>query len=126
LQHTATAPQIQVTGDDIESYIEWITNTGSAVIGTYEDAIAHIESLLEQSNGGFGNYLLFDHNWAKFATKKHHYEIFADHVIPYFKKTNVRMKRIEADLRKVREPLATAQQEAVSEFSARHKANHGS
>jgi len=77
LQHTAAAPQVQVTNDDIESYIEWIMSTGSTVIGTYEDAIEHIEHLLKQSNGGFGNYLLFDHNWAKFAPKKHHYEIFA-------------------------------------------------
>jgi limonene 1,2-monooxygenase len=120
LQNTAAAPQIQVTGNDIESYIEWITNTGSAVIGTYEDAIQHIESLIEQSNGGFGNYLLFDHNWAEFATKKLHYEIFADYVIPHFKKTNVRMKRSEADLRKVREPLAAAQQDAIRDFRARH------
>jgi limonene 1,2-monooxygenase len=120
LQNTAAAPQIQVTGNDIESYIEWITNTGSAVIGTYDDAIQHIESLIEQSNGGFGNYLLFDHNWAEFSTKKRHYEIFADYVIPHFKKTNVRMKRSEADLRKVRVPLAAAQQDAIRDFRARH------
>lgn len=35
-------------------------NTGSAVIGFYEDATEHIESLVELSNDGIGNYLLFD------------------------------------------------------------------
>ena len=121
LQHTAAAPQIQVVGDNLDEYIEWALNTGSAVIGTYEDAIEHIENLVELSNGGFGNYLLFDHNWTEFAAKKHHYEIFADHVIPHFKKTNVRMKRSEQDLRRVRDPLAQAQQDAITQFSERHQ-----
>jgi limonene 1,2-monooxygenase len=122
LQNTAAAPQIQVTGDDTDSYIDGITNTGSAVIGTYEDAIEHIESLVEQSNGGFGNYLLFDHNWTEFEIKKQHYELFADYVIPHFKRTNVRIKRSESDLRSVREPLVQAQQEAITDFRKRHNA----
>lgn len=122
LQNTAAAPQIQVSGNDIDEYIDWVSGTGSAVIGTYEDAIEHIESLLELSNGGFGNYLLFDHNWSKFDAKKYHYELFADYVIPHFKKTNVRMQRSEADLRRVREPLVQAQQDAIKDFRARHEA----
>jgi len=120
LQNTAAAPQIQVTGDDFDSYIDWITNTGSAVIGTYKDAIEHIESLVELSNGGFGNYLLFDHNWSNFANKKHHYELFSEYVIPHFKRTNVRMKASEANMRQVRAPLAQAQQEAINDFRQRH------
>jgi len=120
LQNTAAAPQIQVTGDDFDSYIDWITNTGSAVIGTYKDAIEHIESLVELSNGGFGNYLLFDHNWSNFANKKHHYELFSEYVIPHFKRTNVRMKASEASMRQVRAPLAQAQQEAINDFRQRH------
>jgi len=120
LQNTAAAPQIQVTGDDFDSYIDWITNTGSAVIGTYKDAIEHIESLVELSNGGFGNYLLFDHNWSNFANKKHHYELFSEYVIPHFKRTNVRMKASEANMRQVRGPLAQAQQEAINDFRQRH------
>jgi limonene 1,2-monooxygenase len=90
LQNTAAAPQIQVKGSNIDEYIEWALNTGSAVIGTVDEAIEHIENVVELSNGGFGNYLLFDHNWVNFSAKTHHYEIFADFVIPHFKKTNVR------------------------------------
>jgi limonene 1,2-monooxygenase len=122
LQHTAAAPQISVVGNNLDEYIDWALGTGSAVIGTVDDAIEHIENLLEISNGGFGNYLLFDHNWANFETKKRHYELFADFVVPHFKSTNVRMQSSEARLREVREPLAQAQQEAISAFRARHDA----
>ena len=121
LQHTAAAPQLQVTGDSIDEYIDWALNNGATVIGTYQDAIEHIENLLELSRGGFGCYLLFDHNWAHFGAKKRHYEIFGDYVIPHFKRTNVRMQRSEAALRAVRDPLAQAQQEAINAFRARHE-----
>ena len=122
LQHTAAAPQIQPTGNNIDEYIEWALNNGSTVIGTYAEAIEHLENLLELSKGGFGCYLLFDHNWATFAAKKRHYEIFGDYVISHFKKTNVRMRQSEAVLRAVRDPLAQAQQEAIAAFRARHEA----
>ena len=48
LQHTAAAPQMQVTGNSIDEYIEWALGTGSTVIGTYEDAISYFDNLLEQ------------------------------------------------------------------------------
>ena len=120
IQHTAAAPQIQVTGSNIDEYIEWALNNGSIVIGTVNEAIEHIENVVEISNGGFGNYLLFDHNWVNYAAKTHSYEIFADVVIPHFKKTNRRMKISEAKLREVREPLAQAQQEAIDAFRNKH------
>ncbi len=120
LQHTAAAPQIQVVGENLDEYIDWALGTGSAVIGTVDDAIEHIESIIEISNGGFGNFLLFDHNWTKFDSKKRHYQLFADHVIPHFKRTNVRMQRSERVLREVRDPLAQAQQNAIQDFRKRH------
>lgn len=120
LQHTAAAPQIQVHGNDLDEYVEWIQSTGSAIIGTPDDAIHHIENLVEQSNGGFGRYLLFDHNWSNFEAKKRHYGLFSEFVIPHFKRTNVRMQQSEAALRVVRDELAGAQKEAISAFRARH------
>jgi limonene 1,2-monooxygenase len=54
------------------------------VIGTPEDAIAKIEELIEASDGGFGAFLLFDHDWAPPAAKLHSYELFAQYVIPHF------------------------------------------
>ena len=95
-------------------------STGSAVIGTYEDAIEQIENLQQLSNGGFGCFLLFDHNWANWAAKKHHYELFADYVIPHFKQTNKRLKISELATRAVRDDLANAQQAAIGAFAAKH------
>ncbi|MEM7468139.1 MAG: LLM class flavin-dependent oxidoreductase [Pseudomonadota bacterium] len=120
IQHTAAAPQIQVSGNNVDEYIDWAMSTGSAVIGTYEDAIEHIENILTLSNGGFGNFLLFDQNWADFETKKRSYELFANHVIPHFKRTNVRMKKSELALREVRDALAGKQQTAIDEYRERH------
>ncbi|PQP54956.1 LLM class flavin-dependent oxidoreductase, partial [Mycolicibacterium austroafricanum] len=36
------------------------------------------------SNGGFGAFLLFDHDWAPPAAKLRSYELFAEYVIPHF------------------------------------------
>lgn len=120
IKYTAAAPQIQVSGNDISGYLEWIGDNASVVIGTYKDAIEHIESLIEISNGGFGNFLLFDHNWCELETKKQHYELFANYVIPHFKQTNLKMKSSEKALREIRDPLAEAQQEAITEYKKRH------
>lgn len=59
-------------------------NGGLGVIGTPDQAIAQIEELLEQSNGGFGAYLTLSHNWANDQATKKSYELFARHVMPHF------------------------------------------
>lgn len=120
LQHTASTPQLTPTGNSIGEYIEWAMSTGAAVIGTWQEAVEQIENLQELSNGGFGCFLLFDHNWAPWAAKKHHYEIFGDYVIPHFKKTNHRLKQSEIATRAVRDKLAAEQQAAIGEFVAKH------
>ena len=71
----------------------------------------------------FGCFLLFDHNWAVWSAKKRHYEIFGDHVIPHFKKTNRRLKLSEQTTRDVREELAAQQQQAIKSFIDKHGAN---
>lgn len=121
LQHTTPTPQLVPVGNSVEEYIEWAMSTGAAVIGTYDEAIEQIEKLKVLSNGGFGCYMLFDHNWAPWAAKKHHYEIFADFVIPHFKQTFRRLKRSEEDARAVRDELAAQQEAAIGAFAAKHK-----
>lgn len=122
LQHTTPTPQLVPVGNSVEEYIEWAMSTGAAVIGTYDEAIEQIEKLKILSNGGFGCYMLFDHNWAPWAAKKHHYEIFADFVIPHFKQTNRRLKQSELDTRAVRDVLAAQQEAAIGAFAEKHKA----
>ena len=61
--------------------------TGLAVIGTPDDAIAQIERLKVQS-GGFGCFLCMAHNWAPFEAKKRCYELIARYVAPKFQGLN--------------------------------------
>lgn len=61
--------------------IDALVDSGMAVVGTPEDAVRQVERLREQS-GGFGAYLLMDHNWAEWDNKKKSYELIARHVIP--------------------------------------------
>jgi len=76
-------------GDDLASDdpIEGMIESGRAVIGTPDDAIAMIERLEEQS-GGFGCFLQLAHNWADFEQTKRSYELYARYVIPHFERAN--------------------------------------
>ncbi len=74
-------------GGDFESAVDAITSSGLAVIGDPDDAAAQLERL-EQQSGGFGAFLMMDHNWAPFAEKKRSYELFARYVIPRFQSLN--------------------------------------
>ena len=75
---------VDTEGDPVDAMIA----TGLAVIGTPDDAIAQIERLEEQS-GGFGAFLLLDHNWADWDAKKKSYELMARYVFPRFQASNV-------------------------------------
>ncbi len=61
-----------------------MNNTGGGVIGTPDDAIAFIEQLIEQSNGGFGTLLIQAHEWADVEATHRSYELFARYVLPHF------------------------------------------
>ncbi|MCP4436306.1 MAG: LLM class flavin-dependent oxidoreductase [Actinomycetia bacterium] len=61
-----------------------LNNSGGGVIGTPEDAIALIEELIEQSDGGFGTILLQAHEWADTAATHKSFELFARYVLPHF------------------------------------------
>lgn len=73
-----------VQGDTTAEIIANNNQSGFAVIGTPEDAVAKISELVEASNGGFGAFLLFDHDWAPPAAKMRSYELFAQYVMPHF------------------------------------------
>ena len=60
---------------------------GVVMAGTPDDAIAHIETLLQQS-GGFGTILFLEHNCADFSATCRSYELFARYVMPHFRGAN--------------------------------------
>jgi limonene 1,2-monooxygenase len=68
---------------DATQLADAINQSGFAVIGTPDDAIAQLERLEEQS-GGFGTFLLMAHEWADTAATRHSYELFARYVAPRF------------------------------------------
>ncbi|HEY8547152.1 MAG TPA: LLM class flavin-dependent oxidoreductase [Acidimicrobiales bacterium] len=73
-------------GDDSAGLAEVLNNTGFAVIGTPDDAIAQIARLQEQSKG-FGAFLIMATDWADQAAKFRSYELFAREVMPVFQGT---------------------------------------
>ena len=75
---------VDTSGDLVDALIA----TGLAVVGTPDDAIAQIERLEKQS-GGFGAFLMLDHNWAPWSQKKHSYELMARYVFPRFQASNL-------------------------------------
>jgi len=81
---THVLPAGPVQGDTAAEIIENNKASGFAVIGTPDDAVARIEELVEASGGGFGAFLLFDHDWANPQAKLRSYELFAQYVMPRF------------------------------------------
>jgi limonene 1,2-monooxygenase len=76
-----TAAGSDLTADDpISAMIE----SGRAVIGTPDDAIAQLTRLQEQS-GGFGCFLQLAHNWADWEETRRSYELWARYVTPHFR-----------------------------------------
>jgi len=70
--------------DDPAELVDAINGSGLAVIGTPEMAIAQIERLVKQSDGGFGTYLFMAHEWADRPQTLRSYELFARYVAPHF------------------------------------------
>jgi len=68
---------------DPDKLVDALMETGFAVVGTPEMAVAQIKRLIDQS-GGFGTFLLMAHEWADREATLHSYELFAREVIPHF------------------------------------------
>ena len=67
---------------------EGLPSWGVGVIGTPDDAIAAIEQL-RRHTGGFGTYLLNVHDCASWDATRRSYELFAEYVIPHFRRANL-------------------------------------
>jgi limonene 1,2-monooxygenase len=91
-REVATFPIIPAGIDDA---YEYLLETKLAVIGTPDDAIDYIETLLDGA-GGFGALLQLAHNWADWNETKRHYELMSRYVFPHFQDSN-RLRRISYD-----------------------------
>jgi limonene 1,2-monooxygenase len=80
---THVLPAGPTRGDTAAEILANLDDDGFAVVGTPDDAIAKIESLVEAS-GGFGTFLLFGHDWASPEATKRSFELFAQYVMPRF------------------------------------------
>jgi limonene 1,2-monooxygenase len=123
LQKTATISHFVPQGDTLEERVAWINEAGFGAIGTAEDCIAQIESLWEQSNGGFGAYLNMHNDFANPEATRRSYELIAERVMPHFQnQTHARLVDAAERSRGVRDKLLAEQQEALAAWTQMHQA----
>ena len=121
-QNVAAFPQMAVDGDNLREMIDFV-NGGLGVVGTPDMAIAQIETLLEQSNGGFGAFMTLAHNWANPESTQKSYELFARHVMPRFQGQVNSLINAADRARDSRPGLAEKQLVAVDEATQRYEAD---
>jgi limonene 1,2-monooxygenase len=71
---------------DVGDPVEWLIETGTACIGTPDDAVAYVDRLMKGS-GGFGVLCELAQNWADWEQTKRHYELMARFVHPKFQQS---------------------------------------
>ncbi len=112
-QAVAAFPQMAVPGNNIKEMIEFINESGFGAIGTPEMCTKQINRLWEQSNGGFGAYLMLAHNWASPEATKKSYELIARHVMPQFQGQAHSTSHAADRARSARPELAAVHSKAV-------------
>jgi limonene 1,2-monooxygenase len=76
-----------IPGANLDERVEHYLQSGHAVIGDPDDAIARIEGLQQQS-GGFGGLMQLAHNWADFPETVRSFELITRYVMPRFQRLN--------------------------------------
>jgi limonene 1,2-monooxygenase len=120
-QQVAAFPQMAVAGNSVGEMIEFVNASGLGAIGTPEACASQIERLWEQSNGGFGAYLMLAHNWANPQATARSYELIAREVMPQFQGHARATLDAAQRAREVREKLAAAQTQAVEDARNRYQ-----
>jgi limonene 1,2-monooxygenase len=121
-QAVAAFPQMAVPGNNVKEMIEFVNGSGFGAIGTPDMAVAQIDRLMKQSNGGFGAYLMLAHNWADPAATHKSYELIARHVMPHFQGQHLATLDSAARAEKLRPDLAAKHAKAVEDMQARYQA----
>ena len=119
-QAVAAFPQMAVPGDNVKEMIEFVNESGFGAIGTPDMAVAQIERLQAQSNGGFGAYLMLAHNWADPQATMKSYELISRHVMPHFQGHHMATMDSAARAKKLRPELAEVHSKAVEEMTQKY------
>lgn len=121
-QSVAAFPQMAVGGDDIRGMIDFVNDSGLGSIGTVDDAVAQIERLQKQSDGGFGAYLLLAHEWANPQATNRSYELISQHVMPEFQGQAWSTRNAAERAIATRPGHAAAHQKAIEDVTAKYAA----
>lgn len=119
-QAVAAFPQMAVPGDNVAEMISFVNDSGFGAIGTPDMAVAQIERLMKQSNGGFGAYLMLAHNWADPERTRKSYELIAREVMPHFQGHHQPTIDSAVRAKKLRPELAEVHQKAVDQMSKQY------
>jgi limonene 1,2-monooxygenase len=104
--------------------LEYVTENRLAAVGTPDDAIAHIERILDGTKG-FGVVLEFAQNWADRENTQRHYEMMARYVIPHFHGALAHRRDHFDTIAANRETYVPAANAAVADETARYEARRG-
>jgi limonene 1,2-monooxygenase len=121
-QGVAAFPQMAVPGNNVKEMIGFVNESGFGAIGTPEMCATQIERLMQQSNGGFGAYLMLAHEWANPEATRRSYELIARHVMPLFQGQARSTLDAAERARAARPALAEQHAKAVAAVTARHQA----
>lgn len=98
--------------------------TGEAIVGTPEDAIAKIRQL-EERVPDFGCFLFLEQNWASFENTKRSYELFARYVLPAINQSNTNRQKSFDWSRENSGRFLEVMQSATAKAFAKHAENTG-
>ncbi len=116
---------LPVAPADVPDPIDSMVQSGLAVVGTPDDAIAQIERLERQSGGGFGCFLHLAHHWADWEATRRSYELFARYVFPRFQQSNINREASIAWARDNHDSFIGQAKAAVGARVARHVQEKG-
>jgi limonene 1,2-monooxygenase len=121
-QAVAAFPQMAVAGGNVREMIDFVNDSGLGSVGTVDDAVAQIDRLTKQSNGGFGCYMLLAHEWANPRATHRSFELIAKHVMPQFQGHAWSTLQAKARAEAARPELAERHLKAVEAVTARYHA----
>ncbi|MEO1198608.1 MAG: LLM class flavin-dependent oxidoreductase [Pseudomonadota bacterium] len=121
-QAVAAFPQMAVPGNNVKEMIEFVNESGFGAIGTPDMAVKQINRLWDQSNGGFGAYLMLAHNWADPQATRKSYELIAREVMPHFQGHHHPTMQAAARAEKLRPELAAVHSKAVEAMTEKYQA----